>query len=197
MLMDMKLCDFCALLASKEPAPGGGSVSALSGVMAAALGQMVLNLTVGKKAFEKLDPDSKDIILNTQVELAKLYEILTKLVDEDTAAFNDYMAAMRSKDEKALIEASKCIINVPFKIAQNCLKVLQNLSAVAKLSNKNCISDLTVAANMAYSGLKGGIYNVYINKPDKDEYKDMLAQIECMTAEGLSYKGDIECLTTI
>ena len=59
LLMDMTLRDYSDVLASSEPAPGGGSTAALSGVLGAALTMMVVNLSVGKKNYENLNEKIK------------------------------------------------------------------------------------------------------------------------------------------
>ena len=76
-------------LASSSPAPGGGSVAALSGALGAALTSMVCNLTIGKKKYADVEADMKKIL--TQSE--ELRNTFTVLVDKDTAAFNKVMEA--------------------------------------------------------------------------------------------------------
>ncbi|MCL2704306.1 MAG: cyclodeaminase/cyclohydrolase family protein [Defluviitaleaceae bacterium] len=173
MLMDMSLRDFCALLASKEPAPGGGSVSAFAGVLAASLGQMAVNLTVGKKVFESADDIVKEAVNEAGAELAGLGERLTKLVDDDTEAFNAYMTSFKmpkASDEeknarkKALSAAEEVIVSVPLATFTACSEIFPHLATLAVYGNKNCISDVAVAANMALSGMEGGMYNVLTNK---------------------------------
>ena len=101
MLIEETLQGFLDEVASDSPAPGGGSVSALSGAMGAALGAMVCRLTIGKKGYEAV----KDEMSKRVIELDDLKKALMLLVDMDTDAFNKLMTAFKlaktTEDEKA------------------------------------------------------------------------------------------------
>jgi len=198
--MDMNLRGFCELLASKEPAPGGGSVSALAGVLAASLGCMAVGLTVNKKNFETVREDIKEAVLDAGAKLEALRERLAKLVDEDTRAYNAFRAVLKmpkeTDEEKkvrkaALAVAEESIVAVPYSTMTACYEVFAHLSVIAQHGNKNCISDVAVAANMAYAGMEGGMYNVLTNKMDDEarlRYKDAF---ERMLEEASSYREKI------
>ncbi|UCH71429.1 MAG: glutamate formimidoyltransferase, partial [Thermoplasmatales archaeon] len=94
-LVSLKVKEFLSELASSSPAPGGGSVAAISGALGAALTSMVCNLTVGKEKYA----DVKDEIKDTLNKSEKLRKELTKLIDEDTNAFNDLMKAFKMPKE--------------------------------------------------------------------------------------------------
>jgi formiminotetrahydrofolate cyclodeaminase len=172
--MDMTLRDYCDLLASNEPAPGGGSTAALSGVLGASATMMVVNLSIGKKSYEGLDEHIKETFMKEFDNVKVLQKELTGLVDEDTKAFNKFMEAMKlpkdTEEQKKvrgekMQEASLYALHVPLKTAESCYNLLKNQACIAKYGNKNAVSDVGVGALLALSGLEGAILNVNINLP--------------------------------
>ena len=174
LLMDMTLKQYSDVLASSEPAPGGGSTAALSGLLGTALTLMVVNLSVGKKSYEALDEVIKQKFIQDFQKLEGLKHELTQLVDEDTAAFNKFMGAMKlPKDtdeqkkirEEKMQQASIYALQIPLKTAEKCLEILQSQETIATYGNKNAVSDVGVGALMALTGLEGAVLNVKINLP--------------------------------
>jgi len=170
MLIKMQVDDFVEELASDSPAPGGGSISALSGAMGAGLVSMVARLTIGKKGYEEVEPLMKETLEAAE----KIRTRLTLLVDEDTNAFNDVMAAFgmprQNTEEKsertAAIQAGfQKASMIPLEVASCCLGVLTLARSIAGKANKNTVSDLGVAAQVAYAGVEGAVMNVKINLP--------------------------------
>jgi len=152
-LMALKAGALVDEVSSESPAPGGGSVSALAGSLAAALAAMVANLTVGKKAYENAWDSMSDLAVQAQDVKARL----ARAVDEDTQAFNSVMAAMKlpkgSPEEKAardaaIQEGNKQAAMVPLETARACLEALK-LAGQAVSGNRNSASDVGVAALMA------------------------------------------------
>jgi formiminotetrahydrofolate cyclodeaminase len=179
-------------IASKSPAPGGGSAAALSGAFGASLVSMACNLTIGKKKFESMEDEFKNIL----DEANTLKEDLLSLSEKDMEAFNEVMAAMKiSKDEKekrntAIQESYKKAADVPYEVAEKCHRVLELADTTTKKGNKNTITDSGVGALMAYSGLIGAVLNVKVNLKyieDKDfieEKEDFLDDLQS-TADDL------------
>jgi formiminotetrahydrofolate cyclodeaminase len=172
--MDMTLRNYSDVLASNEPAPGGGSTAALSGVLGAALTMMVVNLSLGKKSYEGLDEQIKAQFMKEAENVKMLQAELTGLVDEDTKAFNKFMEAMKlpkdTEEQKQIRgermqEASIYALQIPLKTAETCFELLKNQTVIAKYGNKNAVSDVGVGALLALSGLEGAILNVNINLP--------------------------------
>ena len=172
LLMDMTLRDYSDVLASSEPAPGGGSTAALSGVLGAALTMMVVNLSVGKKNYESLNEKIKAKFMEEAENVKALQKELSGLVDEDTKAFNKFMEAVKlPKDTeeqnqlrgKKMQEASLYALQVPIKTAECCFRLLENQGNIARYGNRNAVSDVGVGALLALSGLEGAILNVNIN----------------------------------
>jgi formiminotetrahydrofolate cyclodeaminase len=168
MLIEETLAGFLDEVASDSPAPGGGSVSALSGALGAALGAMVCRLTVGKKKYA----DVKDDMQEVMADLDDTKKKLMLLIDMDTDAFNKLMMAFKlpkeSDDEKAarkraIQEATKEAINVPMKTCKLCLKVVELSKPIAEKGNVNSVTDAGCAVLMARSGFNGAAMNVRIN----------------------------------
>jgi formiminotetrahydrofolate cyclodeaminase len=167
-LATMKVKGFLSELALNSPAPGGGSVAALAGSLGAALSSMVCNLTVGKEKYV----DVQDEIKETLKKSEKLRKELTRLIDEDTEAFNDVMKAFKmlkdteeqkAKRSKAIQEGYKTAANVPLETARNCEQILDVAMVVANKGNQNSITDAAVSALMAQAGVESAILNVKIN----------------------------------
>lgn len=203
LLMDMTLRDYSNVLASSEPAPGGGSTAALSGVLGAALTMMVVNLSTGKKNYENLDEHIKTEFMKEAENVKAIQKELSGLVDEDTKAFNKFMAAMKlpkdTEEQKQLRmekmqEASLYALEVPLKTAENCFALLNNQKTIAGYGNRNAVSDVGVGALLALSGLEGAILNVNINLPGiADEAVRTEAYDKCMklSAEGRKLHDEI------
>lgn len=173
-LVEMKVDKFVDEVSRESPAPGGGSIAALAGALGAALSSMVSNLTANKRSSESVDS-----ILNESAEKCqKIKEDLLKAVDEDTKAFNSYMNARRlpnkSSEEKklrneAIQSGLEKAVQVPLNTAQQSFEVIKLALIVAELGNPNSITDVGVGAQMAYCGVVGGIYNVFINLKDIED----------------------------
>lgn len=172
-LIDLKVSEFNDLLASDAPAPGGGSVAALCGSLAASLGGMVANLTYNKKGYKQFNDEMNEIAKNMQTRKAELLN----LIDEDTNAFNIMMDAMRSQKsakkcgdsdeietaDKGMYEANKYAISIPLKVLEKTAELLPALQAIGERGNLNAVSDAGVGALLVQAGVKGAALNVKIN----------------------------------
>ncbi len=174
-LVEMKVTDFVDEVSRESPAPGGGSIAALSGALGVSLSSMVANLTANKRGSDEVDD-----ILNEAAEKCQDIKFkLVKAVDDDTNAFNQYMDAMRlpkkTNEEKkkrtaAMQDGLKVAVQVPYLTATLSYEAIEIAEVVAKHGNPNSITDVGVGAQSAYTGVLGGIYNVLINlKSIKDE----------------------------
>jgi glutamate formiminotransferase/formiminotetrahydrofolate cyclodeaminase len=159
---------FLSNLASDSPAPGGGSVAALCGALGAALSSMVCHLTIGKEKYK----DNEEKIKQVLGECEMKRRALTKLIDEDTDAFNDVMKAFKmpkdseeqkKKRSQAIQEGYKKAAQVPLKTAVLCEETLDLALVVAEKGNKNSITDAGVAALIGEAGVHAALLNVQIN----------------------------------
>ncbi len=192
MLVDLSVEEFSQVLGSDSPAPGGGSVAALSGTLGADLVSMVCRLSISKKGFESFESELEEIFDNAQA----LSKSLLKRIDLDTEAFNGVMAGFKmpkeTDDEKAarrdaVQAAYKEAVQSPLGIARECLAVLTLAENLGGKSNPNTLSDLGVASQQAYAGLAGAIMNVNINLPsikDRDFVDATLSETSTFLEDG-------------
>jgi len=190
-LVDMKVNAFVDEVSMDSPAPGGGSVAALSGALGSALSSMVANLTVGKKGYE----EHFDALKEAAVICQSYKDKLVYAVDADTDAFNLIIAANRmpkktdeQKEERnaALQNAYKEAAKVPFNTTKYCREILNTMLIVAEKGNVNSITDAGVAALSANAGVKGAAMNVKINLDpieDKEFNSKMLKETEQLEKE--------------
>ncbi|MDR0511520.1 MAG: cyclodeaminase/cyclohydrolase family protein [Treponema sp.] len=167
-LANKTIIDFTEVLASSEPAPGGGSTAALEGALAASLVEMVTGLTIGKKKYAEHDDLMKEIGL----QAAKLRAELTDVIDRDTEAFNGVSAVFampKETDEEkslrsdAMQQALKACTLTPFEMMQCALAVLELAEKMLGKFNSSAASDLGVAALSAKAAAQGAWLNILIN----------------------------------
>jgi methenyltetrahydrofolate cyclohydrolase len=198
MLVDLKVKEFADRLAAGLPTPGGGSASALAGCLAASLGAMVCELTLGKSKYEAVRSDME----RARDALAGMRKDLLALVDRDSDAYDEVARALKlpkeSPEEKsarqaALGKANQFATEIPVKTAETCLAVLQQLKITAEKGNANAVSDAGVAAHLAHTGLAGAALNVRINLPGIPERAQALQieqRVARMEAEGKELLAD-------
>lgn len=159
---------FPELVAAGTPTPGGGSVAAQSGVLAASLGQMMCNITIGKKRFAGAETRLKEI----RDELDRLCARLRELIAEDAASFEAVLRAYRlpketedqRRERDAQIEtAMRGAVEVPLETSDRSFQVLKHLRELADIGNPNALSDVAVGALLAQVAIKSASYNVYVN----------------------------------
>ena len=167
-LVDMTCAAFAEETASESPAPGGGSISAYMGALAAALGTMVANLSSHKAGWD----DRWDFFSQwAEKGIAVMNELLT-LVDEDTAAFNKIMdvfampkntAEEKAARAEAMQVATLYATQVPLHTMKAAYKAFEIVRAMAVEGNPNSVSDAGVGALAARSAVMGACLNVKIN----------------------------------
>ncbi len=162
---EIRLVDFVAAAASSQPTPGGGSVAALAGSLAAALAQMVAGLTAGRKKYAAVDAEAQAVL----TEAEKLRLELVKAIDEDAAAFEQVMAAYRNKelDELARVVAIEQATigagDVPLRVARLSRDAANLAQQMAQIGNVNAVSDAAAGAIMAHAAVQAAALNVKIN----------------------------------
>ncbi len=163
-LAGLSCVDFSERLASKAPVPGGGSAAALIGSLAAALGMMAANLTIGKKKFLPYEEDHRRIIAESDaLRLSFLH-----LIEEDAAAFEplsraysldknspDYSETMR----KATLDAA----DVPFRMMRNCCDLISLLEELRSKCSALPLSDVGCAVAAVRAALEAASMNVFVN----------------------------------
>lgn len=191
MFKESTIQQFCQDLGSNSPAPGGGTASALSASLAHSLLCMVTRLSLTK------DPVYFQNIID---ELGKYEEALFELMDEDTKAFNQVMAAFKlpkEGDERKLKiqEAFAKAIEVPLKVMEMASQLLSYALILVKEGNKNALSDSGVGALLASAALKGARYNALINLPyikEEEKKREYTATMDRLYQKGLKIFGEVE-----
>ena len=172
----LSLTDFANETSSESPAPGGGSISAYCGTLAASLTTMVANLSSHKRGWD----DRWEFFSDWAKKSLDVQNELIDLVDKDTDAFNQIIESIRlpkdteeeiKKRNEAISKATKNAILVPLSImekAYDCMKITKEM---ALHGNPNSISDAGVACLCAIAAIKGGLLNVKINCKDFNDLK--------------------------
>ena len=198
-LIRMSCKAFAEETSSESPAPGGGSISAYMGALGAALACMVANLSAGKRGWESRWKEFSDWAEEAQ----QLMRELLALVDEDTAAFNRLMGAMRMpksspeqiEERDAAIEAATLYAGeVPLRTMKTAVKAFPLLRRMAEKGNPNSVSDAGVGALAARSAVLGAQLNVKINASglkNRDDAARLLAEAEAVAADAIKAEEDI------
>jgi glutamate formiminotransferase/formiminotetrahydrofolate cyclodeaminase len=167
-LIENSVSSYLEAAASRSPAPGGGSVTALTGALGAAMVSMAANFTVGKKKYEDVQDEVNSILSESE----KLRLRLAKLVDEDIEAYSAVSSAYSlpkgTDSEKKIraeriMKATKEAVAVPLEVARCCFRVLELCRRLVDIGNRNLISDVGVAVLLAEAALRGADVNVEIN----------------------------------
>ncbi|MBD3333970.1 MAG: glutamate formimidoyltransferase [Candidatus Eisenbacteria bacterium] len=198
-LLRKTLAGFADTVSVDVPAPGGGSVAALSGALSGALAAMVASLSRAKKGYEEAQGDLKEAADRAQ----RLKEGFLADVDRDSEAFNALMAAGRlpkktdeqqaARDE-AMQAATRQAIDVPMSVLELTLEVLEPIATAAEKGNVNSLSDAGVAASAARTAAEGAFQNVLINLPglsDVSERKDRARRAASILDEARSRADEI------
>jgi glutamate formiminotransferase/formiminotetrahydrofolate cyclodeaminase len=165
---------FLAAVASSNPVPGGGSVAAHAGALAAALAQMVAGLTIGKKKYAGVEAEMKEAALGA----VSLGNTLSGLVKRDADAYALVSEAYKLPKEPAAAAANRAdaITNallkaaeVPLETARASVEVARLAALVAEKGNTNAVTDAGVAALLAHAACKGAAYNVRVNVQALDD----------------------------
>ena len=196
-LVDMTVRGFADETASESPAPGGGSISAYMGALAAALGTMVANLSAHKPGWDDRWKEFSDWADKGRVYVDRLLA----LVDEDTEAFNRIMAALglpkgteaeKAARAEALEAATLYAAQVPLRTAEAALGTFPLIEAMAKEGNPNSVSDAGVAALAAEAAVQGAALNVRINAAglkDRAQAEKLIAEAKRMAGEAVEHRA--------
>lgn len=170
MLVDKTVSQLLDAFASSDPTPGGGSASAL----ASAVGASLL-LMVARMPKTKTSPEADRAALDrAATALAPLATVLRDLIDKDTAAYNQVVAAYRlpkgTDEEKkarkdAIQRGMRAAIDAPLAVIRASRAALAHAAAIESHGNPNAASDVTVAKELLGAGLNGARANVEINLP--------------------------------
>lgn len=198
-MLEQSAVDFIGALSSNAPVPGGGGASATVGALAAALGMMVTNLTIGKKKYAAYEEE----LIRCRSELEALRDRLITLTDKDAEAFEplsrayslpkdapDYARVM----EDALVTASLA----PLEIMDTALECAHVLEVLVEKGSRLAISDVGVGIYFAQAAIEGASLNVYINTKmmkDRARAEALNARADALIREGAALKEKIAAAT--
>lgn len=175
MLIDLTIKGFLDKTAGSDSVPGGGSISALNGSIAAALTEMVANLTIGRKKYAEVEDKMREVA----GRMAEIRTVLANDIDKDSDAYDKVFAAFKlpkeTDEEKAhrsnvIQETTKEAALVPMSVAENAAAIMDTIAYVAHNGNQNAVTDATVAMMAARTCVLGALLNVKINLSSiKDE----------------------------
>ena len=198
-LTDLTVKGFLDVTAGTDPVPGGGSISALSGAISAALTEMVAGLTIGRKKYAEVEEQMKQLVERVQ----KIRQQLVLDVDRDSEAYNVVFAAFQmpkdTEEEKAarsaqIQEATKIAANVPMEVARRVYSLLSDIEEVVANGNQNAVTDGCVAMMSARNAIIGALFNVRINLTSiKDEQyvADMTAEADRLEREVIEREAKV------
>jgi formiminotransferase-cyclodeaminase len=167
-LQELSVKEFIDKVTGNDPVPGGGSVSALNGSLAASLAAMVANLTVGRKKYAEVNDEMEQISARMTEQSAKLLAD----VDRDAEAYDRVFAAFKLPKEtdeekavrkEAIQRETKYAAEVPMEVARTASELLPMIDAAARRGNSNAVTDATVAMMCARTAVIGALLNVRIN----------------------------------
>lgn len=198
-MLEQSAVDFIGALSSNAPVPGGGGASATVGALAAALGMMVTNLTIGKKKYA----DYEEELIRCCSELEGLRDRLITLTDKDAEAFEPLSRAYSlPKDapdyehimEEALLTASLA----PLEIMDTALECAHVLEVLVEKGSRLAISDVGVGIYFAQAAIEGASLNVYINTKmmkDRTRAEALNDRADAIIREGAALKEKISAAT--
>lgn len=179
-------------LASKAPVPGGGGASALGGALGAALGQMVANLTVGKKRYADVEEEMQQSL----TVLAGLQAEFLHLADEDARVFAPLAQAygmpgdtpeQKAEKEQVMEERLLAASLVPLAMMEKAREVLEILEQLEVKGSRMAVSDVGVAVQFARAAVTGAVMNVYINTKsmkNRDKAAELNRKAEKLLEDG-------------
>lgn len=189
---------FVEAVASAAPTPGGGGASAYAGALAAALGAMVGNLTLGKQQYAAVQDDLKGILS----QLKACREKLLHLVEDDAKAFSALARTWKmpkttpmqqqlrhDAGQRALVSACE----VPLQIMRVCAKVIELDDFLAHNASRLALSDVGASAALAKGAMEAAALNVYVNTAmmDDAELADTLEREAKDLVKSFSYQADV------
>jgi glutamate formiminotransferase/formiminotetrahydrofolate cyclodeaminase len=179
-LAELTTADFIKELSAKSPTPGGGSVAAFAGALSAALCAMVSRLTVNKEKYR----DAWESMERTTAEADGLAQQLLVLMEQDSLAYNDVVAALKLPREteqqqtarsEAVQRASRKAASVPLQTLRAVASLVDVTRTVVEMGNPNCITDAGAAAHLARAAAHAAAYNVQVNLGGIDD-KDFVTE---------------------
>jgi formiminotetrahydrofolate cyclodeaminase len=199
MIQDFTVSSFLEELSSKKPTPGGGGAAGLAGAVGTALGEMVVNLTLGKKKYADVEEEMQSILMT----LTQMREEFLRLADEDAVVFAPLAAAYslpatteeeKKKKEAILEDLLVSAALVPLSVMELCLKTLELLEFLGEKGSRLAVSDVGVGVQMIRASILGAKMNVYINTKtmvQREKARELNARAQSVSEEGIRLADSI------
>lgn len=202
-LQDLTIKEFLEKTYGKDPVPGGGSVSALCGSLAASLGEMVTALTIGRKKY--VDVEEEMLKYAPQMEMAR--RKFLDFIDEDAEAyqlvFDAFKLPKETEDEQKMRhemiqKATLHAAMIPLRVAETAVGIMDAIFQIGSKGNRNAVTDACVAMMCARTAAWGAILNVRINLTSLDD-KDKAKELEnrCMVLHDEAEVKEAALLDTV
>ena len=198
-LVDLTITGFLDKTAGSDPVPGGGSVAANSGATAAALAEMVANLTIGRKKYE----DKEEMMKEIAAKAAEYRAQFVRDIDADSDAYNlvfDAFKMPKETDEEKTVrsvkiqEATKVAAEVPLGVARRAFEMMTIIDRVARNGNQNAVTDAGVAMMSARTAVFGAVLNVKINLgslKDEEYVQRVSAEVDRLVKEAATMEAEL------
>lgn len=177
-------------ISAKTPVPGGGSVAAAVGALAAALARMVVQFTVGKKKYAEHEEQLQQML----AELRRAGEMFGELMGEDMAAYERYAAARQSPDEQERARALATAVAVPMEIVAVAAAVTARLDECKGFMNAMLFSDAQVAAILAEAAAASAAITARGNLPhlpDQNEARQLAEKLDAMLSRAKAHRDAV------
>lgn len=206
MLRDEHVTDFIALTDSDAQAPGGGSVAALVAALGAALDNMVIHLSHGKKAYENLDESIRAEIAEAVRANTEANARLAEMIDRDAESFGAVLAAYKlpkmSEAEKKTRDAAiragyEDAMRVPFGIAEEARDALVRSQIFARYGTKTALTDVAVGTIFLDGAVDAALWNVIANLHGVDKEPRARAEEKIRTIRTESHRIKEETLAIV
>ena len=198
-LANLSCEEFVSELSSKAAVPGGGGASALVGSLGIALGNMVANLTVGKKKYADVEAD----IISMREKAYELQKDFLELIEKDAKEFEPLSKAyglptdtdeQKEYKEKVMEESLRRASMVPLEIMEKCCEAIKLQEEFAHKGSALAVSDAGVGVELCAAALKGASLNVFINTKamkDRSYAKEVNDKANAMLSEYIPLANDV------
>lgn len=202
-LQDLKIKEFLEKTYGKDPVPGGGSISALCGALAASLAEMVTALTIGRKKYADVEKEMLKHVPQMEEARMKFLDFIDKDAEAYQVVFDAYKLPKETEEEQkfrnekiqtAILEAAL----VPLHVAETAVGIMDSIFQIGIKGNRNAVTDACVAIMCARTAVLGAILNVRINLSildDKELAKDL--ENRCMALQDEAQVKEASLLDTI
>lgn len=199
MLVDLSVKEFLAKTAGSDPVPGGGSIAALNAAIAAALTEMVANLTIGRKKYE----DKEELMKQIALQAGQFQSDFIKDIDADSDAYNKVFDAFKlpkeTEEEKAdrskqIQLATKIAAEVPLEVARKAYAMMEIIAKAAEEGNQNAVTDACVGIMTARTAVLGAILNVRINLTsikDEEYVKSLTDEVNQLEKDAVAKEQEV------